>query len=171
TDEATLQKMRDVGFELVPISLPDLPVRSISFILWAEADAAFDELTLTNQDDQMVRQIKNAWPNFFRRARFVPAVEYIKANRLRTLLMEAMQQTLQNVDVYLAPSWVGPNLTLTNLTGHPCVVLPNGFSAQGTPQSITFVGKLLGEAELLLVAKTYQEATDFHLQHPEWLKR
>jgi Asp-tRNA(Asn)/Glu-tRNA(Gln) amidotransferase A subunit family amidase len=138
----------------------------MSFILNAEAAAAFDELTSTNQDDVLVRQIRNAWPNVFRQSRLIPAVEYIKANRVRTLAMEAMAEIISEIDVYVAPSFGGSNLLLTNLTGHPCVVLPNGFREDGTPTSISFMGKLFGEAETLAVARAYQEATDFHLRRP-----
>ena len=168
-DDATLKKMKAIGFELVPVELPQLP--QISFILWAEAAAAFDELTRSNRDDMLVRQIKQAWPNYFRMARFVPAVEYIQANRLRTVLIQQMQEKLKNIDVFLAPSFAGSTLTMTNLSGHPCVVLPNGFTAQKTPASITFIGKLFGEGKLLQVAKAYQDATSFHKKHPDWVKK
>lgn len=167
-DVAVLEKMKALGFELIPVELPQLP--SISFILSTEAAAAFDELTRSNRDDLLVRQIKQSWPNVLRRAHFVPAVEYLQANRLRTQLIEKMQQKLKDVDVFLAPSFVGSTLTMTNLSGHPCVVLPNGFSSRGTPTSITFIGKLLGEAPLLQVAKVYQDATNFHKKHPQWLQ-
>jgi Asp-tRNA(Asn)/Glu-tRNA(Gln) amidotransferase A subunit family amidase len=138
----------------------------MSLILNVEAAAAFDELTRSNRDDLMVRQIQNAWPNRFREARMVPAVEYIQANRLRTLVMKAMQERLDGIDVYVAPSWEGRNSLLTNLTGHPAVVLPNGLRKEGTPSSITFIGRLYGEDKLLTIAKTYQDATSFHLRHP-----
>lgn len=165
-DEAALQKFKELGIQLVPVELPDLPVRELSFIISAESAAAFDELTRTNKDDLMVRQIKNAWPNEFRTARFIPAVEYIQANRVRSLLIAQMAEKMKSVDVFLAPSWAGKTLTLTNLTGHPCVVLPNGFTPEGTPVSISFIGNLFGEAKLLSVAKAYQQATDFHTRHP-----
>jgi Asp-tRNA(Asn)/Glu-tRNA(Gln) amidotransferase A subunit family amidase len=165
-DEATLESLRAMGLDLTPIELPDLPIGAMSFILNAEAAAAFDELTRTNQDDVLVRQIRNAWPNVFRQSRLIPAVEYIKANRVRTLAMEAMAEIISEIDVYVAPSFGGSNLLLTNLTGHPCVVLPNGFREDGTPTSISFMGKLFGEAETLAVARAYQEATDFHLRRP-----
>jgi Asp-tRNA(Asn)/Glu-tRNA(Gln) amidotransferase A subunit family amidase len=96
----------------------------------------------------------------------IPAVEYIQANRIRALLIQAMSQIMQQVDVFVVPSFGGNALTLTNLTGHPAVVLPNGFTERGTPTSITFIGGLYQEAETLAVAKAYQDATDYHLQHP-----
>lgn len=101
-----------------------------------------------------------------RMARLVPAVEYIQANRIRTLIMRAMADLMQTIDVYVAPALVGDNLLLTNLTGHPAIALPNGFTAAGTPTSITFNGRLYDEATLLAVAKLYQDATGLHLQHP-----
>jgi Asp-tRNA(Asn)/Glu-tRNA(Gln) amidotransferase A subunit family amidase len=138
----------------------------MSFILNAEAAAAFDELTRSGRDDLMVRQIRNAWPNAFRQSRLVPAVEYIQANRVRTLAIEEMARIMAELDVYVAPSFGGSNLLLTNLTGHPCVVLPNGFREDGTPTSITFTGRLFGEAETLALARAYQESTDFHRKRP-----
>lgn len=165
-DEATLAKLKELGATLIPVELPEIPARHLSFILSAEAATAFDQLTLTNQDDQMVRQIKNAWPNVFRAARFIPAVEYIQANRVRTLLIEEMAKKIKEVDVYLSPSFVDGNLLITNLTGHPSVVLPNGFNEQGMPTSITFMGQLYGEAKLLAAAKAFQQATDFHKKRP-----
>lgn len=167
-DLATLAALRELGFRLVPIELPDLPIGPLSIILSAEAAAAFDELTRSGRDDLLVRQERYAWPNAFRQARFIPAVELIQAQRIRTLLMEAMARTMAEVDAYVTPTYAGSNLLLTNLTGHPQVVLPNGFRADGTPTSITFTGRLFDEATLLAVADRYQRATDFHLQRPPY---
>lgn len=166
-DSLTLVTMKKLGAELIPLELPNLPSNDISFILSVEAAAAFDELTRSGKDDLMVRQIKNAWPNAFRAARFIPAVEYLQANRHRTLLIQEFNNRLKGIDVYLSPAFASRNLTMTNLTGHPCVVLPNGFRAEGRPTSITFMGKLFGEGKLLQVAKIYQDATNFHLKHPK----
>jgi Asp-tRNA(Asn)/Glu-tRNA(Gln) amidotransferase A subunit family amidase len=169
-DSATLSKLKELGAELIPIELPNLPVNDISIILSAEAGAAFDELTRSNRDDLLVRQIKDAWPNTFRASRFIPAVEYINANRIRFLVIQQMEELMQKVDLYVAPSWEGDNLLLTNLTGHPCVVLPNGFSDDGTPTSITFIGRLFDEGRLIAFAKKYQDATEFHKKHPPAFK-
>jgi Asp-tRNA(Asn)/Glu-tRNA(Gln) amidotransferase A subunit family amidase len=166
-DSLTLAKIKELGVELIPIELPGLPVEDLAFILNAEAAAAFDKLTRSNKDDLLVRQIKNAWPNVLRSARFIPAVEYINANRIRFLLIREMEKLMRDIDIYIAPSWEGDNLLLTNLTGHPCVVLPNGFSESGTPTSITFIGRLFGEGRLIAFAKAYQDATDFHKKHPD----
>ena len=136
-------------------------------ILSAEAGAAFDELTRSGRDDLLVRQTQRAWPNTFRKARMIPAVEYIQANRLRTIAMERFEMAMQDIDVVLTPSFGGSMLLLTNLTGHPQVVIPNGYrSADGTPTSVSFVGKLFGDAEALLLAKAVQDATDYHHRHP-----
>jgi Asp-tRNA(Asn)/Glu-tRNA(Gln) amidotransferase A subunit family amidase len=165
-DATTLIELRELGAKLIPMDLPEYPVYSLSFILSAEAAAAFDELTRSGRDDSMVRQIKNAWPNVFRSSRFIPAVEYIQANRLRYVIIQGMHQVMADVDVYVSPTFGGGNLLLTNLTGHPCVVLPNGFDEKGSPTSITFVGNLYDEATLLAVANAYQRVTDYHRQHP-----
>jgi len=94
-------------------------------------------------------------------------VEYIQANRIRFLLIQEMARLFEKVDLYVAPSLEVNNLLLTNLTGHPCVVVPNGFTPEGTPTSITFIGKLFDEGTLLAFAKAYQDATDYHLKHPQ----
>ena len=165
-DEATLQKMRALGANLIPITLPNYPLGNISFVLSTEAATAFDELTRSNRDDLMKQQDGDAWPNAFRQRRYVPAVEYLQAQRLRYLLIQDTARVFDKVDLFLAPSLSGRSLLLSNLTGHPGVVVPNGFTKAGMPTSICFVGKLFGEAELLAVAKQYQDATDFHRKHP-----
>lgn len=168
-DRATLKVLRDIGFDLVPVKLPDkYPIGPLSLILTAEASTAFDELTRSGRDDLLVRQVANAWPNVFRQGQLIPAVEYLRANRIRTLLIREVEELMSKVDVYVSPTFGGNNLLLTNLTGHPGVVLPNGFRGDvGTPTSITFTGKLYGESELLAVAHAYQQATDFHLRRPD----
>ncbi|MEA2693829.1 MAG: hypothetical protein QOJ16_3216 [Acidobacteriota bacterium] len=167
-DLAVLDALRGLGVDLQPIDLPELPVSALRIILTAEGSAAFDELTRSGRDDLMVRhKEENAWPNVFRQGRTIPAVEYIQANRVRTLLMREMAKRMAAVDAYVAPSFGGDNLLITNLTGHPAVVLPNGFRKDGTPTSITFTGRLYGEADLLALGRAYQDATGFHLQHPK----
>ena len=165
-DSLVLETMKDMGVNLVPIELPDYNVGPLRVILTAEGAAAFDQLTLTDQDDLMQWQKPNAWPNSFRAAHFIPATEYINANRARYELIQKMDSVMQDVDVYISPAFGGGNLLVTNLTGHPSVVVPNGFTDNGSPTSITFVGDLFDEATLLTVAKAYQEATDHHKKHP-----
>lgn len=166
-DSITLAKLNALGANLIPIELPEISTQDLSIILSAEAAAAFDELTLTNKDDLLVRQIKNAWPNAFRSSRSIPAVEYINGNRIRFMLIQEMKKLFENVDLYIAPSWQGNNLLLTNLTGHPCIVVPNGFSERGTPTSISIIGNLFDEARIIAVAKVFQENTDHHKKHPK----
>jgi Asp-tRNA(Asn)/Glu-tRNA(Gln) amidotransferase A subunit family amidase len=165
-DLAALEALRSLGIRMTPVELPELPVGALSFILSAEAAAAFDELTRSGRDDQLVRQIEEAWPNEFRIGRTIPAVEYLQANRVRTLLMREMARIFDQVDVYVCPSFGGDNLLLTNLTGHPAVVVPSGFPSDGSPASLSFTGRLHGEAETLAVAMAYQEATGHHLRRP-----
>ena len=165
-DKASLEALKDIGLNLIPIELPEFPTGALSFVLQAEAAAAFDELTRSNNDDEMVRQVQNAWPNVFREARFIPAVEYINANRARTLLNQKMSELMNSIDVYIIPSFFEDNLLRTNLTGQPCVVLPNGFNEKGRPTSISFIGGLYGDGKVLAVAKAYQEATSWHKQYP-----
>ncbi|MEM6725317.1 MAG: amidase, partial [Bacteroidota bacterium] len=168
-DSISLATLRSLGFELIPIELPDYPIREMTLCIEVESAAAFSDLTLNNRDDELVRQGKYAWPNYFRTGRLIPAVEYVQVNRLRYQLIQDMDKLFQKVDVYVAPSWASTNLPLTNLSGHPAVVLPNGFK-DGTPTSITFTGKLYEDGQLLGLAKAFQDATDFHLQHPEKFK-
>lgn len=169
-DSITLAKLKELGAELIPIELPQFPVNDLAIMLSAEAGAAFDELTRSNKDDLLVRQIKNAWPNSFRASRFIPAVEYINASRVRTLLIQEMQKLMSTIDLYIAPTNESESNLLTNLTGHPCVVLPNGFSDKETPTSITFIGRLFDEGRLIAFAKLYQDATGYHTKHPEMFK-
>ncbi|MVN20109.1 amidase [Mucilaginibacter arboris] len=166
SDSSTLIKLKELGAALVPIELPTLPYNSLRFILETESGTAFQELVLNHQSDLMVRQGKGGWPNIFRTAQFVPAVEYIQANRVRTMVIQDWYEKLKGLDMYIAPAFSG-NLVLTNLTGNPCVVLPNGFNKQGRPVSITFMGQLFGEGKILEAAKIYQDATDFNKKHPE----
>jgi Asp-tRNA(Asn)/Glu-tRNA(Gln) amidotransferase A subunit family amidase len=157
-----LRVLRDLGVKLVPIKLPDKhPVGAIQMILGTEAAAAFDDLTRAGVTEGL-----NTWPQTFRRGHFVPAVEYLRANRIRSLVMQDMEETMAQVDLYVG----GNDLLLTNLTGHPTAVLPNGFRKGNggveVPEAIKFTGRLYGEAELLAVAHAYQQATGHHLRRP-----
>ena len=169
-DRAVLTRLRELGFKLVPIELPEFPTSSLSFLLNVEAAAAFDEMTRNNKDDELVRQVKWAWPNVFRTARHVPAVEYIQANRARMILNQKMSELFKNIDVYVVPSFWGDNLLRTNLTGHPCVVLPNGFNEKGYPTSISFIGDLYKDGEVIAVSHAYQRGTGWHKEYPPKFK-
>ena len=161
-----LDVMRDAGFDLMPIELPQMDTDALFPILVAEAAAAFDEITRDDRVSTMRRQDDDAWPNTFRAARFIPAVEYINANRLRTQLMREMAAVMRDIDVFIVPSHGANAMQITNFTGHPTVVVPNGFSDKHSPTSISFIGGLYQEAETLAVAKAYQGATDWHQQYP-----
>jgi Asp-tRNA(Asn)/Glu-tRNA(Gln) amidotransferase A subunit family amidase len=160
-ERAELRVLRDLGVRLLPIKLPSKhPLGALTLILDTEAAAVFDELTR-----QGVTEGLNVWPRIFKQAEFVPAVEYLRANRIRTLVMHEMEEVMSQVDLYVG----GNDLVLTNLTGHPTVVLPNGFRKSGDgelPSSITFTGRLYGETDLLAVAHAYQQATGYHLKRP-----
>lgn len=166
-DSATLATLREIGYELVPVELPEEP--NIGFILNVEAAAAFESLTRSGQDDELTRQITNAWPNVFRQAHFVPAVAYVQANRLRRELMEEVDRAFEaaGVDVYVNPSWHSNSLFITNMTGHPSITVPNGLNEEGTPTSITITGKLFHEQAIVDVAAAYQAASRWDDMHPE----
>jgi len=166
-DSLTLEIFKELGAELQTVSLPsDIPVDALSFILNVEAAAAFDQLTRSKQDDLLVRQGRHAWPNNFRQARMIPAVEYIQANRIRSLLISQMNSLFQDYDVIIAPSFGGDQMLMTNLTGHPCLVMPNGMNDKGSPASICLLGNLFDEGTLIEVARHYQLATAFEDKHP-----
>lgn len=165
-NDAALEQLKKAGAQLIPLEFPKLPVNDMSVLLLCEAASAFDDLTLSGNDDKMVQQNKNRWPNYFRAAHFIPATEYIRANRLRWMLIQQMEVVMKQVDLCIAPSLAGDNLLVTNLTGHPSVVVPNGFIDPKTPTSIVFIGQLFEEGKLLAVAKKYQDATGFHRKHP-----
>jgi Asp-tRNA(Asn)/Glu-tRNA(Gln) amidotransferase A subunit family amidase len=146
---------------VVPVELPTkYPAQAVSLMLGTEAAAVFDELTRKHVTEGL-----NSWPGSFRQGQFVPAVEYLRAARVRTLLMRAMARLFETVDLYVG----GNDLTITNLTGHPTAVLPDGFREQSgreRPGSITFTGRLYDESTLLAVASAYQQAVGTHLKHP-----
>ncbi len=184
-NDAALAKLREMGVNLVPVEMPKFPYDAMVTMLTAESAAAFDELTRTGNDKLLTSQKDYDWPNAFRAARFIPAVEYIQAARARRMAMDAVSKVFNDFDVIVAPT-SGEQLVITNLTGHPAVILPNGLRGKdapkppseeasdfqnaggpGTPTSLTFLGELYGEAKLLAFARGYQEATDFHRQHPK----
>ena len=160
-DREELRVLQDLGVKLVPITLPeDYPANALDLILDTEAAAVFDELTR-----QGVTEGLNSWPHTFRKGQFIPAVEYLRANRIRTLLMRAMDELMSTIDCYVG----GDDLVIANLTGHPTVCVPSGLRKQDeieTPTAITFTGRLYGETDLLSVAHAWQRATGHHLRHP-----
>jgi Asp-tRNA(Asn)/Glu-tRNA(Gln) amidotransferase A subunit family amidase len=183
--EAAMAKLQQMDVALIPVEMPKFPYDPMVTMLTAEAAAAFDELTRSGRDKLLTAQSADDWPNTFRSARFVPAVEYIQASRARRLAMDAVAKIFDTVDVIVAPT-SSEQLVITNLTGHPALILPNGFRGDdapkppaedngdddniggpGTPVSLTFLGSLYREAELLALARAYQEATGFHRKHPK----
>jgi len=158
---AALQVIRDLGVEVRPFDLPAVAIEAIDFIRYAETAAAFDQPTR----DGTIREVERGpeqsrRPAEIRPARFIPAVDYIQANRYRLRVMEQLDAAMGDLDLF-----VGANLLLTNRTGHPAISLPNGFF-QGSPTALQMTGKLFGEPELLLLAHAYQTRTDHHLKHP-----
>jgi len=170
-DQRALDVIKSLGIELVPIELPaNIPVNAIRLMLTAEAAAAFDDLTRSDRDSLLTDQRRGAWPNSFRTARFIPAVEYINASRIRYELIQAYHEKTKDFDVIISPSFGGTQLLTTNLTGHPCVVVPNGFNAQGSPTSISFLGKLFGEAAVVSLAHAYQLVSEWEDKVPPLFK-
>lgn len=166
-DEAALAVIRSLGIELKPIELPTLPDSDLGFILSVESAAAFDDITRSNQIDSMVKDPeRSSWPGTFRLHRFVPAVEYIQANRVRYKMIEDFNKVFADLDLFITTSGSSP-LGLTNLTGHPEINVPHGFDAQGQPTNMRFTGKLFGDQEILLLAHAFQSKTDHHLKHPK----
>jgi Asp-tRNA(Asn)/Glu-tRNA(Gln) amidotransferase A subunit family amidase len=168
-----LEVFRKAGATLIPVDFPDSGIYNfnmISIIIGAESAAAFDGFTRTGLDDKMTRQGKNEWPNSFRSGRFIPAVEYINANRHRYLLLQQVNEVIEKYDVIICPTWSGNQAAITNLTGHPAISIPTGFNKNNTPTGITLIGKLYDEATILAIAKVYQDATEWNKMHPEYFK-
>jgi len=184
-EQAALAKLRGMGVNLIPVELPKLPWDAMVPLLTAEAAAAFDDLTMTGRDKLLTEQGPEDWPNNFRVARFYPAVEYIQANRARTLAVREFAKIFEQVDVIVTPS-TDAQLIETNLTGNPAVIVPNGLrgadapkppaiddgdhddiGGPGTPVSLTFLGGLYQDAKVAAFARAYQEATGFEKLHPK----
>ncbi|MGD0734438.1 MAG: amidase [Terracidiphilus sp.] len=184
-DLAALDKLRAMGINLIPVELPKLPYGNMVPLLEAEAAAAFDDLTMSGRDSLLTEQSPFDWPNNFRVARFYPAVEYIQANRARTLAIQQVSALFEQVDIIVTPT-NGEQLVVTNLTGHPALIVPNGFrgadappppkiddgdddniGGPGTPVSLTFLAGHYQDAILAAFGAAYQQATDFHKQHPK----
>jgi len=170
-DRQVLADLEKMGIELEEVEWDfDLPVSALRIILTAEAAAAFDALTVSKRDSLLVAQGANAWPNTFRAARFIPAVEYINANRMRSLLVQDVHELMKDYDVIVTPSYGGSQLLVTNLSGQPCLVAPNGFNQSGSPTSISFIGNLFEEGKLVALAGAWQEFSGHHLMQPPFFK-
>jgi Asp-tRNA(Asn)/Glu-tRNA(Gln) amidotransferase A subunit family amidase len=184
-DLAALDKLRAMGVTLIPVELPKLPYGAMTPLLTAEAAAAFDDLTTSGRDALLTEQGVEDWPNDFRIARFYPAVEYIQANRARTLAVQQVSALFESVDIIVTPT-TGTQLVATNLTGHPALIVPNGLRGDdaprppkvddgdnddiggpGTPVSLTFLAGHYQDAKLAAFGSAYQQATGFHRLHPK----
>ena len=170
-----LKQFRKMGIELIPINFPDSGVYQFNImdiVIGAECAAQFDEMTRLGIDDAMTRQTKNDWPNQFRTSRFIPAIEYINAQRHRTTLMQKVNEVISQYDAIICPSRGGGNQSaITNLTGHPVVCVPTGLDAKWQlPTGISFVGKLFDEGTILNIAHQYQKATGWDEMHPTMFK-
>ncbi|MGA2672362.1 MAG: amidase [Terracidiphilus sp.] len=182
---SALDKLRSMGVQLIPVELPKLPYDAMVPLLTAEAAAAFDDLTLSGRDRLLTEQGVEDWPNAFRIARYYPAVEYIQANRARTLAIQQLSALFEQVDIVVTPS-TDTQLMATNLTGHPALIVPNGLrgadapkppaiddgnhddiGGPGTPVSLTFLAGHYQDAKLAAFAHAYQQATGFHKLHPK----
>ena len=166
-----LEEFRKLGVQLIPVIFPDSGVYNFNImdvVIGVECAAQFDEMTRLNIDDALTRQTKNDWPNQFRTARFVPAVEYINAQRHRYTLMQKVNEVMQQYDVIICPSrGDGNQSAITNLTGNPVVCVPTGFDKRfNLPTGISFVGNLYDEATILSIAQAYQKATNWDETHP-----
>ncbi|MES2778183.1 MAG: amidase [Bacteroidota bacterium] len=172
-DPRVLDMYRKLGATLIPIEITDsvlYPFDMIGMVIGAEAAGAFDELTRLNIDDQLTRQTRNDWPNYFRGARLIPAVEYVNTNRHRYKMMLEMAKIVAPYDAIITPTFGGSQLPVTNLTGYPALCMPTGFNKNKMPTSITILGKLYGEATILAIAKAFQQATEWEDMHPEMFK-
>ena len=158
---AAIEVLRGIGVTITPFELPELGWNDLSFVLTTESAAAHDALTRSGADLAMkAPPEESSWPDSFRLHRFVPAVEYIQAMRVRTRIMQEFDEAFGDLDLF-----IGSSLGLTNLTGHPEVCMPNGYH-EGSPTSLRMTGKLYGDTEILTLAHAYQQATDFHLRKP-----
>lgn len=166
--EKALKTFKEMGITLDKVELPkDIPYNSFDVILRAEAGAFFDDLVRSENVDKMVEQDQRSRANSLRQARFIPAVEYLQANRHRQVLIEKMQAIMKDYDVLISPTFGNKQLIITNLTGHPVIAIPTGLDKEKHPTSITLVGNLYDEASILLLAKAFQDQTEFDEMHPE----
>ena len=164
--EAALEALRKAGAKLEPIEMPKFSTAALRIILVAEAATAFDDITRGGEINQLSGQESGDWPNTFRSSRFIPAVEYLRAQRARTLLMREMDELMSKWDVFVSPAPGSASLLITNLTGHPAITVPCGFP-KGLPQGIMFTGRLYDEGAPMRVALAFQQTTKWHTMRPK----
>lgn len=170
-NDRTLAEFRELGIEPEKVAMPEgYPFKVFDIILRAESGAFFDELLLSGRDSLLEEQHKDSRANSLRQSRFIPAVEYLQANRHRRLLIEEMQDLIEEYDVIISPTFGGDQMLITNLTGHPALSLPNGFDQKGRPTSITLVGNYFEESKLIALAEAYQKQFSYHGKVPKGVK-
>ena len=169
-EKGVIKTLQDAGVQVMAIDFPsNIHTNDLLTTIWAaESAAAFDPLTRSGEDSQMVQQWQSRYPNMLRSARFIPAVEYLTVCRLRYMVMQQAYPLLSKYDIIIVPSMADEPMALTCLTGNPCITLPAGIAAAGgAPPSITFIGgKLYSEAIIAAFAKKFQQLTHYQQQHP-----
>ncbi len=156
-DRAALDTLKKLGLKLVEIEMPDWPYGMLMTILMAEAASAFEELTLSNRDDELAWQKPQAWPNSFRQTRFTPAIEFVQAQRFRRKVMQMMDDKFADIDAMISPSFAARLLLITNNTGHPSLTMRCGFKDDGTPHGITMLGRLFDEGTLCRIGMALEK--------------
>ena len=187
-DRAALETIRKLGMTPTEVSLPDWPYDSLQLILFAEAAAAFEELTLSGQADQLKAQVPDAWPNLFREARFLSAVDFVQADRLRRKVAQEMARIFGGVDLLLVPSLRDEMLVISNFTGHPSLTLRTGFvqvsearsdwapdpnnplpkfsPPRRVPHGVTLIGRLFDEGTIVRAGIALERAANVAGEHP-----
>jgi len=187
-DRTALETVRKLGLMPVEVTLPDWPYDSLQLILFAEAAAAFEELTLSHRVDELKAQVPDAWPNSFRQARFLSAVDFVQSDRLRRMVAMEMERIFSQVDLLLVPSLRDEMLTITNFTGHPSLTMRAGFvevtqarsdwapdpehplqrfdPPRRVPHGITLIGRLFDEGTLGRVGLALERAFGVVAEHP-----
>jgi Asp-tRNA(Asn)/Glu-tRNA(Gln) amidotransferase A subunit family amidase len=188
-DRAALDAVRKLGMTTVEVSIPDWPYDSLNLMLFAEAGAAFEELTLSHQVDQLKAQVPDAWPNVFRQARFLSAVDFVQTDRFRRKVAEEMARLMTKVDLLLVPSLRDEMLVITNNTGHPSLTLRAGFvevaearsdwapdpkhplpkfsPPRRVPHGITLIGRLFDEGTIGEVGLALERELNVVTQRPQ----
>ncbi len=187
-DRAALETVKKLGMTPVEVAIPDWPYDSLNLILFAEGAAAFEELTLTHQVDQLKAQVPDAWPNVFRQSRFLSAVDFVQADRLRRKVAQEMARVFAEVDLLLVPSLRDEMLVITNFTGHPSLTLRAGFvevsearsdwapdprhplpkfsPPRRVPHGVTLIGRLFDEGTLAQAGLALEKAFNVADEHP-----
>jgi Asp-tRNA(Asn)/Glu-tRNA(Gln) amidotransferase A subunit family amidase len=179
-DRAALEHLKKLGLTPVPVTLPDWPYQSLNTVLFAEAAAAFEEITLDHRVDQLTAQVPDAWPNLFREARFLSAVDFVQGDRMRRKVALEMARIFKQVDLLLVPSLRDEMLTISNFTGHPSLTLRTGSvmveqarsdwapnpaqplptftPARRVPHGVTLIGRLFDEGTIVRVGLALEKA-------------